>query len=336
MLKASDFLKPRNRYRRGTIHRVNWNRLFQEIGSHDWSNCDNMMCDDHYGLIVSCTCTNVESAMVIPIKTDRGGTRAYDTRMEFCIKDGHPSLLCIDQMSSMPLECIDPNEYGELRENALEEVFRYIDIMTGRQNGSIPSKVTFKDTDLVEEKVEANPEIPDLKASMNSYIYNHYQRNKEYIYRVRVSEVREGFNKVHADQYAPVDEDTFEVTLGKIGFKVSTLHKERVIWGLHKKGIDIVKEFNSSTNEELMKKFCLSVHEVKDIRYHLRNDESEKSKVSKVDRPIRKRMSQSEWSEIVDLYLEGDNIEEISKAYNVGKSTIYTHFKKAGVTLRKG
>lgn len=338
MLKASDFLKPKNKYRRGTIHRVNWNRLFQNIDSTEWVAADHVMCNDHYGLIVSTTCTNVETAMIIPIKTNRGNINAYETMMDCCINDGHPSLLCIDQMSAIPLCAIDPTEFGEFRETTLNEVFRYIDIMMGRQNGSVPSKVTIEKDDLIQEE-NRKPEIPELKSSLNSYIYNHYQRNKDYLYRVRVSEIREAFNQVHEDQYAPVDEDTFERILGVLGFKVSTLHKERVIWGLTKKGIDVAKEIDSLNNEELMDKFCLSVSEAKELRRKLMRHpvENMESKYVKKSRSAarHKRLSESEWEEVITLYLEGDNIDEISNAYGVGKSTVYTHLNNAGVKLRR-
>lgn len=134
-MKPSDFLEP-CKIRHGSIHAVNLNRKFQSMLDKTYYEPNFILSKGRrLCLVLSITKTNIENALVIPIKTKgESNLYPYEFYMDICLKEGWECVLCISQLTLIPLNSIDTREIAAFNSKTMEKVYMLVDELIGRKN----------------------------------------------------------------------------------------------------------------------------------------------------------------------------------------------------------
>ena len=126
------FKTPATTYTKGSVHKMWFDR--KSRNNEGWYDADATIGKFRYGIIISDTVSNQVGCTVLPIKTDRGTNKlCYEIYLPICVEDGTPGLVCISQMSYLPIESIDERSYGELKEDFMNKIYDQIDLQFGRK-----------------------------------------------------------------------------------------------------------------------------------------------------------------------------------------------------------
>ena len=143
LMKPEDFLQ-KPKICRGEIHLVNMKRRFYNL-DNEYIKADYMLTKKRPCVIYSSTEGNVENCLVIPIKTKGSGNKyGYEIYKDIMLLENHPSLVCISQMTLIPLEAIDKTSLGVLKPSVMKDIDDLVDIFLGRRPSITinPNKVT--------------------------------------------------------------------------------------------------------------------------------------------------------------------------------------------------
>lgn len=266
----SEFFKVQKLYRRGTVHMMNFDRQFMYM--HKYFEAESVIGKYRFGLIISDTLTNEETCTVIPIKTDRGGNQVpYETYLPFCVENGTPALLCISQMTVLPIESITSKEIGEVKEDFLEEVYRHVDIHLGRVPSKINSShnVTQNNEKLLfeAESKGCSPKEPIPVADLLGQNYNPVFGVFEKYTRIHIEEIvgyiNAALTEVGASQ---MTETEIEEELERIGYTISLYRTKKYVMGIKRKCNPINSDFDSMTPLSFQKKYLISRTEYSEIK----------------------------------------------------------------------
>lgn len=134
-MKPSDFLEP-CKIRLGSIHSVNLERTFTRMLDNRVYEAEYMLTKGkRFCLVVSITKSNIENALVIPIKSKSDSNiYPYEFYMDICLKEGWDTVLCISQMTLVPIESINTQEIATVNRATMEKIYMLIDEFMGRKN----------------------------------------------------------------------------------------------------------------------------------------------------------------------------------------------------------
>lgn len=133
MNNPSMFLEPL-KIRHGSIHSVNMNRKFYDALNRKPFEGDFIIAKPRrLCLVISITKSNIANCWVIPIKTKNDHNQyPYEIYKDITIKTGWDALLCISQMTCVPLECVDTREICSLNKETMEDIYKLIGEMIGQ------------------------------------------------------------------------------------------------------------------------------------------------------------------------------------------------------------